>query len=240
MKAKTLFFFLATGSALIAQPAPATAGAAAPGAPTAPINSATPTDPIAHNDPATPGSAGPSDNATVPGGGFPASRYEALWTKSPFAVATSEAGPESPDYMLVGIANVEGISYASLIDAHNQDHFLISSDKPTRGLTLTSITRSHDDTYAAVQKDGQSITLKLEQAPVTAVAPGAPPTTAVATPGVTTQQLPLPGSAPSYGGGRPPSRFRRPTILLPPAPAQQPAPAPAQPAATLTVPPPPQ
>jgi len=186
-----------------------------------------------------------ADDPAVPGGGFPASRYEALWTKSPFAVATSEAGPESPDYSLVGIANVDGISYASLIDAHNQEHFLISSDKPNRGLTLTSITRNHDDTYAAVQKDGQSITLKLEQPPPTAAVAGAPPTNTVGMPGVITQQIPMPGAAssfPNMGSGYPTPRFRRPLIHLPPPPAQQPQPAPvqAQPAPAPTPPPPPQ
>jgi hypothetical protein len=169
---------------------------------------------------------GRADDPAVPSAGFSASRYEALWTKSPFAVATSDAAQESPDYLLVGVANVNGISYASVIDAHNQEHFLISSDKPTRGLTLTSITRNHDDTYAAVQKDGQPITLKLEQV---AAVPGAPPNTPM--PGIMTPQITMPGATPTFptGSGRPFSaRYHHPLIHLPPPPTpaqQQAAPA---------------
>jgi hypothetical protein len=176
-----------------------------------------------------------ADDPAVPGTGFAASRYEALWTKSPFAVATSETAQESSDYFLVGIAKVDGVSYASVIEKQNQEHFLISSDKPTRGLTLTSITRSPDgsDTYAMVQKDGQSITLKLEQPPALTAVPGAPPN--ASTPGIITPQITMPGAAPSFPnmGARPFSaRFHHPLIHLPPppAPAQQQPAAPALPA----------
>jgi hypothetical protein len=173
--------------------------------------------PASANPPAAP------DAAVLPSGGFPASRYETLWTKSPFAVATSETAVDtSPDYMFVGFANVDGISYASVIDAHNQEHFLISTDRPNRGLTLTSITRSHDgsDTFAVVQKDGQSITLKLEQPPASAPIAGMN-----MQPGGFNPQIPMPGSAPSFPGGtsiRPfPARFHRPIIHLPPPPQPQ-------------------
>jgi len=175
-----------------------------------------------------------ADDPTVPGEGFSASRYEALWTKSPFAVATSEAtGESSPDYFLVGIANVDGISYASVIERQSQEHFLISTDQTTRGLKLTSITRGHDgsDTYAVVQKGGQSITLKLEQPPAAPATPGAPPLTNTAVmPGVLTPQIPMPGAGlPSAGSVRPLSaRFHRPPIHLPPPPTQQQQPVPAQ------------
>jgi len=180
---------------------------------------------------AQPGRAG---DPAVPGTGFSASRYEALWTKSPFAVATSEAVQESPDYLLVGVAKVDGISYASVIERQNQEHFLISSDKPARGLTLTTITRSPDssDTYAVMQKDGQSITLKLEQAPALAGVPGAPNTPM---PGIITPQIAMPGAAPSFPNmGRPfNARYHHPLIHLPPppAPAQQQPATPAVPAA---------
>ena len=36
-----------------------------------------------------------ADDSAAPGDGFSASRYETLWTKSPFAVATAEAVQES-------------------------------------------------------------------------------------------------------------------------------------------------
>ena len=173
---------------------------------------------------------GPGDSA-VPGAGFAASRYEVLWTKSPFAVATTEVTADSsPDYFLVGISNFDGISYASVVETKTpQEHFLISTDKPTRGLTLTSITRSHDglDTYAVVQKDGQSITLKLEQPPAMAAAPGAPPVNPRAPPGIMAPQITMPGAnVPMPGSVRPFTfpRTHRPPIHLPPMPAPTTAP----------------
>jgi hypothetical protein len=160
----------------------------------------------------------------VPGAGFPASRYEALWTKSPFAVATSEATTESsPDYSVGGISNIAGISYASVIDAHNGEHFLISSDRPTRGLTLSSITIGRDgaDTHVIVQKDGQLITLKLEQPTATAQpVPGAPPVIMPPGMGVT-----FPNSAPASTRIFTP-RIHRPPVLLPPRTDQQGQPSP--------------
>ena len=170
-----------------------------------------------------------ADDPVVPGAGFPASRYETLWTKSPFAVATAEAneGPESPDYSLVGIAtNVNGISYASVIEKQKNEHFLISTDKPTRGMTLTSITIGHNgsDTYALVQKDGQPITLKLEQALAMAAANSNGPPINISIPnGNNTPPLPPPGTGnfPGPGSTRPFPRFHRPLIHLPFQPGQQ-------------------
>jgi len=159
----------------------------------------------------------------APSAGFPASRYEALWTKSPFSVATSEddSSVTSPDYMLVGVSNIDGISYASVVEKQNQEHFLISSDKPTRGMTVTSITRNHDnsDTFAVVQKDGQSLTLKLEQAPA------AQPGVAVASgnvpgPQIMSPQIPMPGAVQPTNAPFT-IRFHRPLINLPPRPGQQ-------------------
>jgi hypothetical protein len=189
-----------------------------------------------------------ADDSAVPGAGFPASRYEVLWTKSPFAVATAEAAAVSPDYSLVGISNIEGVSYAGLIDKQKNEHFLVSTDKPTRGMTLTSITVGHNgsDTLAVVQKDGELITLKLEQAPGMAAAPNpnAPPIN-IPMPNITTPPLPMPGALAPYPGQgvtRPFARFHRPLINLPPRPGQQQQllqiqPAPQQP---LQIQPPPQ
>jgi len=199
---KSLLLVLAAGLALAAQSVPADDSAV---------------QPASAKPPAAP------DAAVVPGAGFSASRYQVLWTKSPFAVATAEAGADaSPDYLLYGIANVDGITYASVVDAHNQEHFLISSDKATRGLTLASITRSSDgsDTYANVLKDGQTITLKLEKASGTAGGAGASP----GGPGSMPQQITMPGANPGVnfpgGGATRPfiPRFRRPLIHLPPPP----------------------
>jgi hypothetical protein len=181
-----------------------------------------------------------ADDAVVPGPGFPASRYEALWKKSPFAVATTEASEDtSPDYTLVGIANFDGITYGSVIETKPpQEHFLISTDRANRGLRLTSISIGQNgaDTYATVLKDGQSITLKLEQSAATPVMGAQPNQPLPGMPGAPPPQIPMPGSNPfpGYGSTRPFTRFHRLPIHLPPMPAQQQPPQQQQP------PPPPQ
>ena len=186
--------------------------------------------------PATTSLAPPSDagTAAAPGEGFPAQRYEALWTKSPFAVETPEAGEESPDYSLVGVAQVDGIFYASLIEKQNQEHFLVSSDKPYKGLTLTSISRGHDvnDTSAALMKDGQPITLKLETGPMVPPAPiPGMPNISVPSAGIVPQNIQMPGMTQPGGNMpvRPLVRIHRPAIHLPPR-ADQNVPPPPPPA----------
>jgi hypothetical protein len=209
----------------------------------------------AEKAPGTPGTAAdknaplppppPIDDGTVSHQGYTQARYETLWTRSPFAVETPEAAPDSPDYSLVGVAEVEGVTYASLIQKQNGEHFLISSAKPERGLQLTSIKRGKgegDDTTATISRNGEILSLKLEQGPMTA--PGSMPGAgSVATmPGSLTPQLvspviPMPGST-MQQPTRPLIRIHRPPIHVPPRPAQPappentpppaPAPAPAQ------------
>ena len=246
---KTLIFFLTlTALTIITRPVWADA---APAAPTQQLG----VPPIIAPVPAADASATPpppdgqANGPAIPTGGFDAARYEVLWTKSPFAVATSEdVATESPDYSFVGFAaNVDGVSYASLIEKDDNSHFLISTDKPVKGMTLTSINRSKDgsETYVIVQKDGQPITLKLEQAPQSAVAPPPPgmsmpnmpaPMATNPPPGVSVPQMAAPGSQPAFPNNpaaRPFPRFHRQPIHLPPMPSQPgaqtpPPPAPAQ------------
>ncbi len=188
-----------------------------------------------------------ADDATVPGNGFEASRYADLWKKSPFAVATPEAAPDSPDYSLVGIANVEGKSYASVIDKKNQEHFLVSSDQPANGLTLVSITPGQNggDTLAIVQRNGQPMTLKLEASVVTGG--GAPVLmgSAVNAPAIPTGvgvnpppiNIPMPGAGTTDPRHPMFPRYRRPQIHLPPPPGSAPSAAPGQPQPPSTQPP---
>jgi hypothetical protein len=177
-----------------------------------------------------------ADDPAVPGGSFPSTRYEALWSKSPFAVATPEPGEDaSPDYALAGIAKVDSVSYASIIDNHNNEHFVVSSDKPDRGLTLTSISRSSDGkgTFAIVQKNGQAITLKLQPLPAAIPVPGQPGApTATSVPNNMAPQILMPGSPASFnnaGSTRPFTRIHRPPIHLPNPPPVEAPPPPAQP-----------
>jgi len=182
----------------------------------------------------------PVDEAAVAHQGYSASRYQSLWTQSPFAVETPEDDPaESADYALVGVAQIDGVSYASLIEKQNQDHLLISSDKPTNGLTLNSIThKAGGDTYATLTRDGQPLTLKLEALAANAGLQGggvninAPPMPGTMAPNTfVTPNIPMPGTGSQ--SVRPLIRIRRPIIHVPPrsdangAPVGQPPPPPA-------------
>jgi hypothetical protein len=106
----------------------------------------------------------------LPGEPFPASRYEPLWKSSPFAVATPVA-VESAEYSLVGAAQFDGVSYASLIEKQTQNHFVVTSATPAHGLTLVSLMHGGDSTFATLQKDGALLKLKLEAGAATATAP---------------------------------------------------------------------
>ena len=166
----------------------------------------------------------PVDEATVTHQGYPSARYQSLWTQSPFAVETPDEAPtESAEYSLVGVAEIDGVSYASLIEKQNQNHLLISTDKPVNGLALNSITHKPDgDTYATLTRDGQPLTLKLETVATGVMAPGVMPNAAPQMPGPVTpngavpftQNIPMPGA----GGPqsvRPLIRIRRPIIHVP-------------------------
>jgi hypothetical protein len=178
----------------------------------------------------------------LPGNGFDASHYEALWTKSPFAVASAEDPVASPDYSLLGLARIDGVNYASVLDKATNEHFLVSTDKPAHGLTLVSVNRgtNADDTSAVVKRGEEAITLKLEQAPQGG-APAMP--MANAPPPMLTSPTQFGGGMPSTwqgqgqgqgGQGPPPPRFRPRLIHLPtaPPPAQTGTPAPPTPPPT--------
>lgn len=170
-----------------------------------------------------------ADDASLPGDGFAAEHYEKLWTQSPFAVASADsaATPESSDYQIVGIARFDGVSYASLIDKQSQEHFLLSDAKPIRGLKLISITegKTTAESFAVVQKNGESLTLKLEPpatGPVASV-PGMPPQIPMPNPAIAVPQIPMPGTGVSQPGMEPPHpppavNFRRRLIRVPPPP----------------------
>ena len=99
----------------------------------------------------------------VPESGPDVSRYTTLWTNSPFVTATEEAPAETPDYLLTGVAELEGVSYASLIDQKNKSHILLASDKPMANLKLISISRNRSMITAVVDQGGRRITVQLQE-----------------------------------------------------------------------------
>jgi hypothetical protein len=120
------------------------------------------------------GVAGPTPAPALPGPAFDGNRYANLWTQSPFAIATPDAPAASADYQLVGLAQFDGISYASLIEKQSQEHFVLASDKPVRNLKLVSISRGPSGASAIVLRNGESLTLHQEEAPPGIAPPGMP------------------------------------------------------------------
>jgi hypothetical protein len=180
-------------------------------------------------------SATPADDPAAHQG-YPPARYQDLWTKSPFAVETPEDNgvTDSAEYLLVGVAQLGDVTYVSLIDKHNQNHLLVSSDKPLGNLTLSSVAKKSDGIYATLMQNGQPLTLKLEVATAGGGAPPQPMGNNVFpnAPASAGQNIPMPGSF-NPASARPFTRIRRPPIHLPPrtnnANGQAPAQAPGQP-----------
>jgi hypothetical protein len=110
-----------------------------------------------------------ADAPIVPADGYSASHYGSLWARSPFAVATSEVPVDSdPGYALVGVAHLDGVDYANVIETKSQRHFLVFSGGTTCGLSLVSISRGDrpSDASAVLKKDGELIQVKMADAPV--------------------------------------------------------------------------
>jgi len=172
------------------------------------------------------GFARADDTSALPGPGFSGDRYATLWTKSPFAIATPEAAAATQDYQLVGLAQFDGVSYASLVDKQSNEHFVLASDKPVRNLTLVSIAHGPSGASAIIQRNGETLTLQQEVAPPT---PGGQPGPPGAMPMPTPQPF-MPGAPLSNVGGvvpqaylrPPPVRFHRPGIHFPPQPPPPP------------------
>ncbi len=153
-----------------------------------------------------------TDDSTFPPVGYAGDRYAPLWTKSPFAIATADAPVASADYALVGLAQFDGVSYASLIDKSNSEHFVLASNKPVRGLSLVSVTHQSGAASATIRHNGEMLTLRVEN--TAASPPPLPPPAAE----------PQNGAFSNVGGGAPantlppPVRFHRRPIIVPPRP----------------------
>ena len=101
---------------------------------------------------------------------------------------------------LVGIAEVDGVTYASLYDAANGKHFLTSSKDAYDGLELVSVAEQES---ATIRQDGQTFLLRLSW-----------PSGAVPVAGEVTvaQEIPLPGSVEATAP-RPPEGANLPLVF---------------------------
>jgi hypothetical protein len=110
----------------------------------------------------------------IPSKDFPVERYETLWTKSPFAVAST--APEKKDntpaaYKLVGVSQFGGISYASVVNNQGGGGLFLEQNKPTKGLTLLSIQQGKTGatSSAKIILNGQVLVLDTDNTPQTSL-----------------------------------------------------------------------
>jgi hypothetical protein len=98
---------------------------------------------------------------------------------------------DASELTLVGLANANGITYASLVDPRTGEHFLPSTRSADDGLELVSVTGGQE---AVVRQNGQSFRLRLGWAHgLGAVASEAPRSSAdITQPGVDPDAVPTP------------------------------------------------
>jgi hypothetical protein len=143
----------------------------------------------------------------LPGDGLSGARYAALWEKSPFAIATPEI--VSQDYELVGLAEFDGISYASLVDKATQEHFVLTSENPVRNIILISVHHGGQGASAVIERNGEQLVLEERNSNpgVGALAVVSPPA-----------EEPIP--PPTFRLLRPmQTRFHSPLVVVPPRPS---------------------
>jgi hypothetical protein len=68
--------------------------------------------------------------------------------------------PDVSNLSLVGVAEVDGVSYASLIDSRNGDHYLPSTRSAEGGLELVGVT---GDQSATIRQNGRTFFFRLDE-----------------------------------------------------------------------------
>jgi hypothetical protein len=105
---------------------------------------------------------------------------------------------------LVGIAEADGVTYASLYDAQNGEHFLASTKSADGGLELVAVTEGES---ATIRQNGRSFLLRLSWPAATAELAND-----VARPTETVQNIPLPGSV-EAATPKPPPNGKLPLVF---------------------------
>lgn len=130
------------------------------------------------------------------------------------ASSAKDLSQDSFDYSLVGVSRIDGVSYANLINTLTKEHILLSSEKSERELILTSVTPDSGSSVpsAIIQKDGESILLKLDsQATIISSNSGASTATFSMA-----SKIPMPGSlAASTQSLNPPEGASLPLVFQP-------------------------
>lgn len=146
---------------------------------------------------------------------FPVERYEALWTRSPFALSSVSEQAAATGFgehlALVGYARIGSTDLVTIVDKQSQKRLLVTMQPGPENIRLVSLETNQDRTRvtAVLQKGEEKAVVKfdldlLKSAP----SPGAPIATAAG------------NSAPP-----PPSIRRPPRMIIPAAPGGQTSPA---------------
>ena len=103
------------------------------------------------------------------------------------ANAAPESSATDPNYALVGLAQVDGVTYACLLDLKKNEHFVLSNKITHNGLRLVSVGPTNASVLSIVVRQGDTlVTLDLGKGSGTAMATAA-----------TSPQIPLPNESES-------------------------------------------
>lgn len=177
----------------------------------------------------------------------PITKYNLLWTNSPFTSKPPlpEPGPENnplDDYALIGVSSLGTSNYrVTLINKKKPDEprIYVETNRDSKGFKIIKVTRKEGDplgTVVTMQSGTMTGTVSYEEKllTLTAVAPKAAPPPVPGGPQlIPGQQRPVPGGPQVIPGQQvvpgAPQRQPRPRVVPPPAPAAGGQPQPGQP-----------
>ena len=163
----------------------------------------------------------PSPAASNVPEGYPATRYESLWKRSPFTLSsiTEEQGPTSAfseRYSLGGAYTVGKKDYVIVVNRTNpQERLTVSAEPNEQGLTLLSVSYDNDapmKTTAVIKQGEETGPIAFDEALIKSTATAAA-NAAVAMP---PPQVPRPPTYTPGPPGAPTRRIVRPRIIAPP------------------------
>lgn len=97
--------------------------------------------------------------------GYPPSRYQVIWQRSPFTLSSANDSSPAPQKLaLTGILQIGNKTYASVIDKDSKHRFMVSQDEPVERISLVEIKNADDPAkvIATFKRDGELIQLRYD------------------------------------------------------------------------------
>ncbi len=170
-----------------------------------------------------------ADDDTVIPAGTAVERYQPIWKRSPFTLASTPDAQASAEWSLGGLAENGQDPLVFLVNKQSQERMTVTGQPNEKGFSVESIDYQSDLLQSSVKIKTSGDTLTVRFDPSVVVAQATQPTPANgATANVATPQppgTPLPGAVPSND----PHRRIMPRIIIPNPLPGNPPPTPAHP-----------